>query len=136
MSKKLLIADDARVIREIIKTAALRAGWEVVGEAANGREAAELHAATRPDVCTLDLIMPEYDGLYALRAIRAAAADAKVVMVSAMEQKSLLQEAMKLGAANFIIKPFHPKALLECLEHLACASRSAVMELPRAERQA
>ncbi len=118
MAKTLLVADDAMIIRAMIRDAATSAGWTVVGEAANGREAVEQYRALRPDAVTLDLIMPQYDGLHALRGILAVDPEAKVVVVSALDQKDVLLEAFRLGAADFIVKPFHRRMLIDTLGHL------------------
>jgi two-component system chemotaxis response regulator CheY len=118
MSKRILVADDAVIIREIIKDRAREAGFEVVGEATNGKEAFEKYQALSPDVATLDLVMPEYDGLYGLREIMQAKPSAKVVVVSALDQKDVLKQAFKLGAADFIVKPFDHAALIETLQRV------------------
>jgi len=118
MSKRILVADDALIIREMIKDRAREAGFEVVGEAVNGREAFEKYADLRPDVVTMDLVMPDYDGLYGLREIMQACAEAKVVVVSALDQKPVLKEAFKLGAADFIVKPFDHALLIQTLERV------------------
>lgn len=116
MSKKLLVTDDAVIIRELIKDSARDAGWEIVGEASNGQMAVEKFDALKPDVMTLDLVMPGTDGLHALRNIRAQHPDARIVVVSALDQKNILKEAFKLGASDFIVKPFDKVALVETLE--------------------
>ena len=118
MSRTLLVTDDAIIIREIIKDAAMAAGWEIAGEAANGQEAIDLFAELRPDACTLDLVMPEYGGLHALRGIMKLDPDARVVVVSALEQKNVLKEAFRAGAADFIVKPFDRANLLATLDQL------------------
>ncbi len=119
MTRTLLITDDALIIREMIKDLAREAGWTVVGEACNGQQAIQRYAELRPDVVTLDLVMPEYDGLHALRGIMQIDARAKVVVVSALEQKTILKDAFKAGAADFLVKPFNRQTLLGTLEHLA-----------------
>lgn len=119
MAKTLLITDDALIIREMIKDVATAAGWEVVGQATNGKEAVEHFAKLRPQVCTLDLVMPEYDGLYALRGIREIDPEAKIVVVSALDQKRVLMDAFRAGAADFLVKPFDKTALVETLNQLA-----------------
>ncbi len=116
MSKRLLVADDALIIREIIKDRARQAGWEIVGEAANGQEALEQFRALQPDVMTLDMVMPEYDGLFALENIMRESPQAKVVVVSALDQKEVLKQAFKLGAADFVVKPFDNELLVQTLE--------------------
>ncbi len=115
MSKRILVSDDALIIREIIKDRAREAGFEVVGEATNGKEAFEKFMQLRPDVATMDLVMPEYDGLYGLREIMKACPDAKVVVVSALDQKDVLKEAFKLGATDFVVKPFDHSVLVQTL---------------------
>lgn len=118
MSKRLLIADDAMIIREIIKDRAQEAGWDVVGEACNGQDALDKFRKMRPDVVTLDLVMPVYDGLFALERIMRESPEAKVVVVSALDQKDVLKQAFKLGAADFVVKPFDHAALIETLERM------------------
>ncbi len=122
MAKTLLVTDDALIIREMIKDAATAAGWKVVGEASNGQQAIDLYRELRPDVATLDLVMPEFDGLHGLRGIIALDPDAKVVVVSALDQKDVLKQAFKLGAADFVVKPFDRQALLGTLEQLVADS--------------
>lgn len=106
MSHTLLVTDDSMIVREMIKDLATEAGWTVVGEAANGQEAIDRFRELRPDAMTLDLVMPEFDGLHALRGVRQCDPNAKVLVVSAIDQTDVLQEAVKLGAADFIVKPF------------------------------
>ncbi len=115
MPKRLLITDDAMIIRAMIRDAATDAGWEVVGEARNGAEAADLYRELRPDLVTLDLVMPEFDGLHALREIRGIDAEARVVIVSALNQKSALRETLRLGACDFLVKPFAKPLLIETI---------------------
>lgn len=119
MSKKLLIADDSMMIRELLKEIAVEAGMIVVGEAANGAEAIEQYVALRPDLMTLDLVMPVYDGLHALRGIRAADPHAKVLVISAIDQADVLRESILLGAADFVVKPFDRDRTLRALRLLA-----------------
>jgi two-component system chemotaxis response regulator CheY len=119
MAKTLLVTDDAAIVREKIKEAARRVGWEIVGEARNGKEAVEKFTELHPTVMTLDLVMPEYDGIYALREILAVNPDAKIIVISALGQKNILKDAFKLGAADFVVKPFEPHALTNTLEQFA-----------------
>jgi two-component system chemotaxis response regulator CheY len=121
MSRTLLVTDDAMIIREMIKDAATAAGWEIVGEAQNGQQAIELYDQLRPDAVTLDMVMPQYDGLYALNGIKTLDPDALVLVVSALDQKQTLKEAFRLGAADFIVKPFDPKNLVATLEKMVPA---------------
>ncbi len=118
MTKTLLVTDDAMIIREIIKDLAATAGWDVVGEAANGQEAIDRYRELHPDAVTLDLVMPEHDGLHALHGIMDFDPQAKVLIVSALEQRSVLKTAFKAGAADFVAKPFDKQNLRESLEQL------------------
>ena len=118
MDKRLLIVDDALIIREMIKDAVAADGWSVVAEGSDGSQAVELYRRHRPDVVTLDLVMPEYDGLYALREIMASDPAARVLVVSAIDQSDVLQQAIRLGAADFIVKPFDNDRLRTALGQL------------------
>lgn len=119
MGHRLLITDDSMMIRQIIRDLAVASGWEVVGEAENGAEAVEKFKLLRPDVTTLDLVMPIHDGLYALRGIREVDARARVLVISAISQKEVLREAIALGAADFIVKPFQLEHATRALALLA-----------------
>ena len=122
MSRTLLVVDDAIIIRKMIKDSVTSLGWQVVGEAGDGREAIEQYKKLGPDAVTLDLIMPEHDGLYALRGIIQADPEAKVVVVSAVEQSGVLKDAFKAGAADFVVKPFDKENLRNTLEQLVPAN--------------
>ncbi len=111
MTRKLLIVDDAMIMRLRLREIAIRTGWEVVGEAANGENAVEQFQSLRPDLVTMDIVMPKMDGIEALRAIRAADPTAKVCMVSAINQKEKIAECIQLGAIDFIVKPFDTQRL-------------------------
>lgn len=115
-TKRLLVVDDAMIMRAIIKDTAKKAGWEIAGEATNGAEAVERFRELKPDMTTLDIVMPEMDGVEALRAIRQEAPDAKVVMISAIDQRAKLTECIQLGALDFIVKPFDKQQLLSFFE--------------------
>ena len=116
MDKTLLVVDDALIIRKQIVDAATQAGWTIVGEADNGLTAYELFKQHRPTAMTLDLIMPQHNGISALERIMPEFPDARIVLVSALNQKEVLKKAFALGAADFVIKPFRPEALIETLE--------------------
>ena len=118
MGKRLLIVDDALIMRKRIKEIAQKAGWEVAGEAADGAEALQMHQELRPDLTTMDIVMPKMDGVAALRAVRAHDATAQVVMVSAVDQREKLAECVRLGAIDFIVKPFDPANLLKFFEKI------------------
>src|SRR4051812_24552455 len=104
--KRLLVVDGALLMRKMIREVALEAGWEVAGEATNGAEAVDLCRRLRPDLVTMDIVMPEKRGLEALREIRAVDPDAQVLMISALDQKQTLMESIRDGAIDFIVKPF------------------------------
>lgn len=112
---RLLVTDDALIMRMRIRDTAREAGWEVVGEAANGRECLERYAELRPDLVTLDIVMPELDGVETLRALRAADPAARVVMITAIDQRSKLSECIRLGALDFLVKPFDRQGLIGLL---------------------
>jgi len=118
MARRLLITDDALIIREMIKDVAQAAGWTVVAQASNGQEAIDLYRQHRPDAVTLDLVMPQFDGLHALRGIMAADPNARIVVVSALEQTQVLKDAFKAGASDFLVKPFDRQVLAETLNKL------------------
>ena len=103
MSRTLLVTDDAMIIREMIKDAAENAGWTIAGEACNGQEAIDRYAEFEPDAMTLDLVMPEYDGLHALRGIMDENPNAKVLIVSALDQQQVLL------SIQFFVLPFCKK---------------------------
>ena len=122
MAKTLLVTDDAAIIRAKIKEVAMSVGWTIVGEAKNGKEAVEKFAQLRPTVMTVDLVMPEYDAIYALREVLALDPNAKVVVISAIGQKHILKDAFQIGAADFVVKPFDKAMLIKTLEQFATAA--------------
>lgn len=122
MDKTLLVVDDALIIRKQIVDAATQAGWTVVGEADNGLTAYELYKKHRPMAMTLDLIMPEHNGISALERIMPEFPQARVVLVSALNQKEVLKKAFALGAADFVIKPFRADVLIGTLETVVAAA--------------
>jgi two-component system chemotaxis response regulator CheY len=116
--KRLLIVDDALFMRKLIGGVAAEAGWEVVGEAGDGKRAVELYEALRPDLVTMDLVMPVMGGLDALRMIRAVDPAAQVVVVTAVDQKETLMDSIREGAMDFIVKPFERERVLGLLRKL------------------
>lgn len=116
ITRRLLVVDDAMIMRAIIKDTARHAGWEIVGEAKNGAEAVKKFKELSPDLVTMDIVMPEMDGVEALRVIRSGTQDAKVVMISAIDQREKLSECIQLGAVDFIVKPFDKNRLLSFFE--------------------
>lgn len=106
MSGRILIVDDAVFMRMKLKDILTKNGYEVVDEAQNGQEAFEKYQALKPDIVTMDITMPEVDGLEALKMIKAQDPNAKVIMCSAMGQQGMVMDAIKSGAKDFIVKPF------------------------------
>ena len=111
MSNRVLIVDDALIMRKRISEIAVETGWEVAGEAKNGFEAIAMFQEQEPDLVTLDIVMPELDGVATLRRLMTDHPAAKVVMVSAVDQKAKLKECIELGAVDFIVKPFEKSRL-------------------------
>ncbi len=106
MNNRVLIVDDAMIMRLRIREIAEQSGWEVVGEAATGQQAIEMYTSLKPGLVTMDIVMPNLDGVEALRAIRTLDTKARICMVSALNQKEKLAECIQLGAIDFIVKPF------------------------------
>lgn len=115
MSKKILIVDDAVFMRMKLKDILEKAGFEVVGEAQNGAEAIEIYKAERPDLVTMDITMPEVDGVTALKEIKAYDPNARIIMCSAMGQQSMVMEAIQSGALDFIVKPFDNERVIQSI---------------------
>ena len=113
---RVLVVDDAVFMRKVVSDALAAGGHEVVGEGSNGVEAVERFRELQPELITLDITMPEKTGLEALAEIIAIDPNAKVLMCSALGQESKVIEALRLGAKNFVVKPFKPDALLEAVD--------------------
>ena len=113
MKNRILIVDDSFYMRTMLKNVLTDAGYEVVGEAANGQQAIEMAAATKPDLITLDVILPDNTGLDVLKGIRENDPDVKVVMCSAVGQEVIVNEALESGASAYIVKPFSEEKVLE-----------------------
>jgi len=111
MARRLLIVDDALIMRTRIRDIAQESGWEVAGEARDGVEAVALFRAERPDLMTLDIVMPEMDGVEVLRRVMELDPKAQVVMISAVDQREKLTECIHHGAIDFIVKPFDGERL-------------------------
>lgn len=112
----VLIADDAAFMRMMIKNILTEAGYEIVGEAENGQVAVSRYRELKPDLTTMDITMPEMDGLTALKEIRGEDPAARVVMCSAMGQQSMVIESIQAGARDFIVKPFQPDRVLAAVQ--------------------
>jgi two-component system chemotaxis response regulator CheY len=114
----VLIADDLKFIKLVLRELVEKAGFRVVGEASNGEEAVELYQDKRPDVVLLDITMPKMDGLAALKQILKIDPEAKVIMCSALGQQSLMVQALQLGAKDFIVKPFREERVIAAIKHI------------------
>ncbi len=118
MSSRVLVADDARFMRQLIREIIEPEGFEVVGEAADGRAVVEEFSRLQPDVVTMDIVMPKRSGIDAAKEILALDAGARIVMVSALGQEALVMEALQAGAADYVVKPFKPDAVIATLRKL------------------
>ena len=118
MARRVLITDDALFMRVTLKNILTKNGYEVVGEAANGKESVDLFQQTKPDLVTMDITMPEMDGIAALKEIRKLDPSAYVIMCTAMGQKNMVMEAISAGAKDFIVKPFQPEKVIEAVQKL------------------
>ncbi len=114
--KKVLIVDDTKFMRNILAGILKKKDLEIAGEAVNGREAIEKYKELRPDIVTMDIIMPEIDGIQAVKEIMKFDPNAKILMCSAMGQQALVIEAIQAGAKDFVIKPFQPTRVLEAVD--------------------
>ena len=115
MAIRVLIVDDAAFMRMMIKDILSKNGYEVVGEAENGQKAVEKFQELKPDLTTMDITLPEMDGITAVKEIQKIDANAKVIMCSAMGQQAMVIEAIQCGARDFIVKPFQPDRVLEAV---------------------
>lgn len=115
MGKKILIADDSSLMRNIIKSTLIKNGYTDIIEAADGESACKLFDEEQPSLVFLDLIMKNKSGLEALTYIKTAYPDSKVVICSSMSQQTIVTEAIKLGAVDFIVKPFKEDAILNAV---------------------
>ena len=116
MGKRILIVDDASFMRMMLKDILTKNGYDIVGEAENGVKAVEKYVELKPDLVTMDITMPEMDGIASLKNIRSADGNAKVVMCSAMGQQAMVIEAIQAGARDFIVKPFQADRVLEAVK--------------------
>lgn len=116
MKAKILIAEDSAYMRYILKDLLLRNGYDVIGEAENGKEVLDLYRKLKPDVAVIDIIMPEMSGIQALKEIKENYPEARVVMSAAMGQQHLVVEAIRAGAADFFVKPVQAERVVEAID--------------------
>lgn len=115
MGKRILIVDDAAFMRMMIKDILTKHGFLIVGEAENGLLAVERYKELKPDLVTMDITMPEMDGIAAVKEIRRNDPYARIIMCSAMGQQPMVIDAIQAGARDFIVKPFQPDRVLEAV---------------------
>lgn len=115
MGKKILVVDDAAFMRMMIKDILTKNGFDVIGEAENGMAALEKYRDLRPDLVTMDITMPEMDGITAVKEIRGVDNMARIIMCSAMGQQAMVIDAIQAGARDFIVKPFQPERVIEAV---------------------
>ena len=118
MALRVMVVDDAIFMRNMLKDIFVRTGYEIVAEADNGETALQLYQDTRPDLVTMDIVMPKKSGIEALQEIMADDPQACVVMVSALGQDALVLEAVESGARDFIVKPFKEDKVLETVRRV------------------
>jgi two-component system, chemotaxis family, chemotaxis protein CheY len=117
MPHKVLIVDDAMFMRAMIRDILVNSGrFEVIGEASNGEEAVQQFLALQPDLVTMDIVMPQMDGIEACREVLKHSPKAKIVMCSALGQEALIIESIAVGAKDFIVKPFSAEKVLKVLD--------------------
>jgi two-component system chemotaxis response regulator CheY len=111
----VLVVDDAAFMRMMLKDILIKGGHEVVGQAANGLEAIKQYGELKPDLVTMDITMPEMEGIEALKRIKSSDPAAKIIMCSAMGQQGMVVQAIQAGAMDFVVKPFQSERVLEAV---------------------
>lgn len=115
MSKRVVVCDDAKFMRQVLKGILEKNGCKVVGEAENGEEISKVYSKLKPDIVFMDITMPIKNGIDAVKDIKAINPNAKVIMCSAMGQQTMVVEALKAGAIDFIVKPFEADRIVEAV---------------------
>ena len=115
MGNRVLVVDDAAFMRMMIKDILRKGGYQVVGEAEDGVRAIEKYRELKPDLVTMDITMPDMDGITAVKEIRQVTIEAVIIMCSAMGQQAMVIDAIQAGAKDFIVKPFQPDRVLEAI---------------------
>ena len=118
MSHTVLICDDAIFMRTMVRDILTQAGFDVIGEAETGVQAVEKYQQLRPDLVTMDIVMPDMGGIDAVRQICKSDPNARILMCSAMGQQALVVEAIQAGAKDFVVKPFQPSRVLEAVQRV------------------
>jgi len=115
---KFLIVDDSAFMRKVVKDMLKESGYENVHEAANGLQAVEQAAIIKPDIITMDITMPDMDGIQAIKEVLKVSPNSKIIMCSALGQKNMVLEAIRSGAKEYVIKPFEKSRLMEAIERV------------------
>jgi two-component system chemotaxis response regulator CheY len=118
LSNTVLVCDDAVFMRTLLSDILSQSGFEVIGEAETGVQAIERYKQLRPDLVTMDIVMPDMGGIDAVREITKFDSDARILMCSAMGQQALVVEAIQAGAKDFVVKPFQPSRVLEAVQRV------------------
>lgn len=116
MAERILIVDDAAFMRMMVKDILTKNGYEIAGEAENGQQAVDMYHEQKPDLVTLDITMPEKDGIQALKEIKGKDPEANIIMCSAMGQQAMVVDAIQAGAKDFIVKPFQADRVIEAIQ--------------------
>jgi len=116
MAKNVLVVDDASFMRMMLKDILTKNGYNVVGEASNGKECLARYKELKPDIVTLDITMPEMDGITTIKELMKIDSNAKIIMCSAMGQQAMVIEAIQNGAKDFIVKPFQSDRVIGAIE--------------------
>jgi len=116
--KTVLIVDDSSLMRRLLKGIVTKHGYDVIGEAKNGKLGVEKYRELKPDFVTMDLIMDEMTGLEALKLIMSEDPDANIIMVSSMGQEVIVRDAIVSGAKNFLLKPFDEQQVISAIKKL------------------
>ncbi|HHW54371.1 MAG: response regulator [bacterium] len=115
MAHRILVVDDAAFMRMMLKDILTKNGFEIVGEAEDGKKALEKYKELQPDLVTMDITMPEMDGIEAVKQIKNFDPEAKIIICSAMGQQAMVIDAIQAGALDFIVKPFQPERVIEAV---------------------
>ena len=116
MGKRIMLVDDSNFARNMLKDILTKQGYDVVGEAQNGREAVELYDQIKPDLVTMDIAMPELDGINALNKILEINPAARIIIISSANSRETVKHVVQDGALDFVVKPFNKNRLLKAID--------------------